>query len=202
MQIAPVCRTAGHIVVRGHSGRNVVRFRGRVGGHTLAPGTYRITPRLRSGRQLRSLILVVVSGRSPGSGEVASARGADACAAAWNASGSAQFAAWFSAPTSTLSAAAGAAKLAQGASPSRSKLSRLGGLLGANFAQTLQDPTSVPPGLLMLLAIAICLLGLAAVPRSVVASPVLAEHLTHRRLELALAGTTTLLAVVITYMIS
>ena len=203
MQIAPVCRTAGRIVVRGHAGRNVVRFRGRVGGHALAPGTYRVTPRLRGGKQLRSLVLVVVSGRAPARGEVASARAADACAAAWKASGSAQFAAWISSPTAaTLPAAAGATKLAHGATASRSTLSRLGGILGANFAQTLHDPTSVPPVLLMLLAIAICLLGLAAVPRSVVASPVLAEHLTHRRLELALAGTTTLLAVVITYMIS
>ena len=200
MQIAPRCRTAGRIVVRGHAGRNVVRFRGRVGGHMLVPGTYRITPRLRGGTQLRSLLLVVVAGRAPARGELASARAADACAAAWEASGSARFAAWISAPTAA-TLPVRATQLAAGATASRKDLSGLGGILGANFAQALQDPTSVSPVLLILLAIAICLLGLAALPRSVVASPVLAEQLTHRRLDLALAGTTTLLVVVLTYMI-
>jgi hypothetical protein len=202
MQIAPVCRTAGRIVVRGHAGRNAFRFRGRVGGDTLVPGTYRITPSLRDGTQLKSILLVVVAGRTPAPGEVASARAADACAAAWSASGLGAFAAWISGPTaSALLAGSGGTKLAAGATASRPDLSRLGGILGANFAQTLQDPASVSPVLLILLAIAICLLGLAALPRSVVASPVLAEQLTHRRLELALAGTTTLLVVVLTYMI-
>ena len=199
MQIAPLCRTAGRIVVRGHAGRNVVRFRGRVGGHMLVPGTYRITPRLRSGTQLKSLVLVVVAGRAPARGELAAARAADACAAAWEATGSARFAAWIFQPTPAGSAGT---KLAAGATASKSDLSRLGGILGANFAQALQDPTSVSPVLLILLAIAIFLLGLAALPRSVVASPVLAEQLTRRRLDLALVGTTTLLAVVLTYMIS
>ena len=203
MQIAPFCRAAGRIVVRGHAGRNVVRFRGRVGGHVLVPGTYRITPRLRGGTQLRSLVLVVVAGRAPARGELASARATDACAAAWEASGSARFSAWISQPTApTLSTGSAGTKLAAGATGSKSDLSRLGGILGANFAQALQDPTSVSPVLLILLAIAICLLGLAALPRSVVASPVLAEQLTRRRLDLALVGTTTLLAVVLTYMIS
>jgi hypothetical protein len=200
MQVAPLCRTAGRIVVHGHAGRNVVRFRGRVGGHMLVPGTYRITPRLRGGTQLRSLVLVVVAGRAPARGELVSAYAADACAAAWEASGSARFAAWMSA--ATLPSRSGGTKLTAGATASRTDLSRLGGILGANFARALQDPTSVSPVLLILLAIAICLLGLAALPRAVVASPSLAEQLTHRRLDLALAGTTTLLAVVLTYMIS
>ena len=201
MQIAPLCRTVGRIVIRGHAGRNVVRFRGRVGGRILVPGTYRITPRLRTGVELRSLLLVVVAGRAPTPGEVASARATDACAA-WNASGSARFAAWILRPIApTLPAQSGGTKLEAGANASRPDLSRFGGILGANVAQALQDPTSVSPILLILLAIAICLLGLAALPRSVVASPMLAEQLTHRRLELALAGTTTLLAVILTYMI-
>ena len=201
MQIAPECRTAGRIVIRGHAGRNVVRFRGRVGGRLLGPGTYRVTPRLRAGTELRSLLLVVVAGRAPARGEVASARAADACAAAWAASGSARFAASIFQPTAA-ALPSGGTQLAAGATASRKDLSQLGGILGANFAQALQDPTSVSPVLLILLAIAICLLGLAALPRSVVASPGLAEQLTHRRLDLALAGTTTLLVVVLTYMIS
>jgi hypothetical protein len=201
-QIAPLCRTVGRIVVRGHAGRNVVRFRGRVGGRTLEPGTYRITPRLRRGRQLRSILVVVVAGRAPAPGEVASARAADACAAERNASGSetGSFASIFRPLAGTVPARSGGTKLAAGAPASRPS-PRKGGVLGADFTQTLRDPTSVSPVLLILLAIAICLLGLAAIPRSVVASPVLAEQLTHRRLELALAGTATLLVVVLAYMI-
>ena len=199
-QIAPLCRSAGRILVRGHAGRNLVRFRGRVGGHTLAPGTYRITPRLRSGRQLRTLLVVVVAGPTPAPGEVASGRLANACAGGSDASGAA------TGSTAAISRTVGSpsraheTKLAIGA-PGPRPTPRKGGVLGADFTQTLRDPTSVSPVLLILLAIAICLLGLAALPRSVVASPVLAEQLTHRRLELALAGTTTLLVVVLAYMI-
>jgi hypothetical protein len=198
-EIAPLCRTVGRIVVHGHAGRNVIRFRGRVGGHALAPGTYRITPRLRSGRRLGTLVLVVVAGRTPTAGEVASGRAADACVggdATGAESGS------IAAISRTVAAipGLGATKLAVGA-PGSAQTPKKGGVLGADFAQTLRDPTSVSPVLLILLAIAICLLGLAALPRSVVASPVLAEQLTHRRLELALAGTATLLVVVLAYMI-
>ncbi|MDX6517451.1 MAG: hypothetical protein QOF50_297, partial [Gaiellaceae bacterium] len=199
-QISPLCRNAGRILVYGHAGRNVIRFRGRVGGRALAPGTYRITPRLRSGRQLRTLLVVVVVGRSPAPGEVASGRAANACAGGREATGAE------SGSTAAISRTVAAhptqrkTKLALGA-PARAHAPRRGGVLGADFAQTLRDPTSVSPVLLILLAIAICLLGLAALPRSVVASPVLAEQLTHRRLELALAGTTTLLVVVLAYMI-
>jgi hypothetical protein len=198
-QISPVCRIVGRILVRGHAGRNLIRFRGRVAGHALAPGTYRITPRLRSGRQLRTLLLVVVAGRSPAPGEVASGRLANACAGGSDArateTGSAAAISRTAASPPPVREA-----LAVGA-PAQPQSPRKGGVLGADFAQTLRDPTSVSPVLLILLAIAICLLGLAAVPRSVVASPVLAEQLTHRRLELALAGTTTLLVVVLAYMI-
>lgn len=202
MQIAPACRNAGRIVVRGHVGRNIVPFRGRVGGHMLVPGTYRITPRLRGGMQLRSLLVVVVAGRAPARDDVASALAANACAEVWQGSGSARFAAWISRPTAAiLPAGSGGTTLAAGATASRTDLSRYGGILGADFVQAIQDPTSVSPVLLILLAIAVCLLGLAALPRSLVASPVLAEQLTHRRVELALAGTTTLLVVFLAYMI-
>jgi len=199
-QVAPLCRSAGRILVRGHAGRNVIRFRARVGGHALAPGTYRITPRLRSGRRLRTLLVVVIAGRTPAPGEIASARAANACVGGSDASRAG------TGSTAAISRTVAAAprvretKLAAGA-PQRTQIPRKGGVLGADFTQTLRDPTSVSPVLLILLAMAICLLGLAALPRSVVASPVLAEQLTHRRLELALAGTTTLLVVVLAYMI-
>ena len=186
--------------MRGHAGRNVIRFRGRVGGHALAPGTYRITPRLRSGRRLRTLLVVVIAGRTPAPGEIASARVANACVGGSDAGGTET--ASTAAISRTVAAAPAVRKtqLAAGA-PRRAQIPRKGGVLGADFTQTLRDPTSVSPVLLILLAMAICLLGLAALPRSVVASPVLAEQLTHRRLELALAGTTTLLVVVLAYMI-
>ena len=130
--------------------------------------------------------------------EPPSARAADACAATGSAASLASTSRPLAAPV--LARAAGP-KLASALPAAKLHPSRTGGVLGADFTQTLRDPTSVSPVLLILLAIAICLLGLAALPRPVVASPVLAEHLTHRRLELALAGTSTLLVVVLAYMI-
>ena len=199
-QVAPLCRSAGRILVRGHAGRNVIRFRGRVSGHALAPGTYRITPRLRSGRRLRTLLVVVIAGRTPAPGEIASARAANACVGGSDAGETGTGSTAAISRTVAAAPRVGKTKLAAGA-PLRAQIPRKGGVLGADFTQTLRDPTSVSPVLLILLAMAICLLGLAALPRSVVASPVLAEQLTHRRLELALAGTTTLLVVVLAYMI-
>jgi hypothetical protein len=203
-QVAPACRAAGKIVVHAHAGRNVVRFRGRVGERTLEPGTYRITPQLLSGRKLRSILVVVISGSTPLTGEVAAGRAANSCrtesgSSSGQPSGSgASFA--DARANAGVESRRGSGQTAI-AAPKSPKPRGRGGVLGADFTQTLRDPTSVSPVLLILLALAIALLSLAALPRTVVASPALAEHLTNRRLELALAGTSTLLLVVLAYML-
>jgi hypothetical protein len=210
-QVAPVCRTAGTIVFRAHGGRNAVAFRGRVHGRALAAGTYRITPRVRGGRTLESIVLVVVAGAAPARGEVAAARRANVCGAG---SAAARPSTGGRTPAAAVGSASNPSVSAHGASPGRSALGATataapkrnpkprGGILGAQFTEPLRDPTQgANPLVLVLLALAIGLLALAAVPRTVVASPVLAEQLTNRRLELALAGTATLLVVVLAYLL-
>jgi hypothetical protein len=205
-QVAPVCRAAGRIVVRAHGGRNDVPFRSRVQGRALSPGTYRVTPRIRGGRTLKAIVLVIVSGAAPARGELATGRRANVCGVSGGSRGASAAAAESSTRTSSGVQArdAEAKKSAAGAAavPTSTKPKARGGILGAEFTQPLRDPTKgANPLILLLLAVAIGLLALAALPRTVVASPVLAEQLTNRRLELALAGSATLLVVVLAYLL-
>ena len=77
-QVAPECRRVGRFRIDGHRGVNRVRFRGRVGGRPLGPGTYRIKARtLPRGRAVVDTKFVVVM--RPERHVIASARGADVC---------------------------------------------------------------------------------------------------------------------------
>ena len=61
IEIAPDCRRVGRFRVAGHPGINRVRFRGRIGGRPLGPGTYRIKARtVPRGRAVVDTELVVV----------------------------------------------------------------------------------------------------------------------------------------------
>ena len=78
VQVAPDCRRVGRFRVAGHPGVNRVRFRGRVGGRPLGPGTYRIKARtLPRGRAVVDTKFVVVE--RPERRVIVSSRGADAC---------------------------------------------------------------------------------------------------------------------------
>ena len=53
-------RSAGHLTVRtGHAGTNTVRFLGRLGGHQLAPGSYRLTATPAHGKRLSVRLTVL-----------------------------------------------------------------------------------------------------------------------------------------------
>jgi hypothetical protein len=60
---APSCRVIGRFSVRGHRGRNLVRFKGRIGRRELPNGTYRITAKTR-GRPMSRPIVVFVGDRA------------------------------------------------------------------------------------------------------------------------------------------
>jgi hypothetical protein len=60
---APSCEVIGRFSVRGHRGRNLVRFKGRVGRRELPYGTYRITAKTR-GRPTSRPIVVFVGDRA------------------------------------------------------------------------------------------------------------------------------------------
>jgi hypothetical protein len=60
---APSCGVIGRFSVRGHRGKNLVRFKGRVGRRNLPYGTYRITAKTR-GRAASRPIVVFVGDRA------------------------------------------------------------------------------------------------------------------------------------------
>jgi hypothetical protein len=55
---APSCAVIARFAVRGRSGTNHLRFTDRIGRRHLAPGTYRIVARTRSGPAARSIVVV------------------------------------------------------------------------------------------------------------------------------------------------
>jgi len=79
-QLAPTCRYIGKFLVRGRKGQNVFRFRARVRGRALEPGTYRLTARPRhSARARLAGVTIVVFTQRPGKHEVAAAHGENTC---------------------------------------------------------------------------------------------------------------------------
>ena len=54
---APSCAIVGRFTVRGRAGVNRVRFKGKIGRRTLAPGTYAIT--VRGVERFRRVVLIV-----------------------------------------------------------------------------------------------------------------------------------------------
>ncbi len=82
-RLAPDCRVVGKFRVAGRAGLNRVRFRGRIGRRVLRPGTYRVTARTlrpRGATPVR-VHLVIVGKPNPLPGELAAARAANACVA-------------------------------------------------------------------------------------------------------------------------
>ena len=196
-QVAPRCLGVGHFSVVGHAGLNRRRFSSRMHGQPLAPGTYRIAARTASGRLVRRVTLVVVSGSAPTPDELLAARAANTCSAA---------------PRSTAatgsSAAAGPTSLpSQSFPPPLDRQSgQAGGLpspRGGNpnagvLAQSIQKTArAVRPYLVALLALAIALLGMAALPRVAVPDSRVNYLLARHRVELAGLGVAALVAVAI-----
>jgi hypothetical protein len=166
-------------------------------GQPLEPGTYRIAARTASGRLVRRITLVVVSGSAPTADELRTARAANTCSAAIGSTA----AVGISGPTGTT------------LPPNQSLPSPLGGQPGQTsglpvaaggnshsgvLAQSIQKTArAVRPYLVALLALAIALLGMASLPRVAVldsrASYLLARH----RAELAGLGVAALGAVAV-----
>jgi hypothetical protein len=88
VQVSPDCRRIGQFRVRGHRGVNRIRLRGRIGRHSLAPGTYTFVARtLPGGRTVVDTRLVVVQRSSRR--EIRAARDANACPRASGSAGGA-----------------------------------------------------------------------------------------------------------------
>jgi hypothetical protein len=191
-RLAPDCRVVGTFRVAGRAGLNRVRFRGRIGRRVLRAGTYRVTARTlrpRGATPVR-VHLVIVGQPNPLPGDLAAARAANACVAVDRRGGSSAEAGGTGPTTNTPSGG-----------DSESALTRVSDVLGIQFTRAVDVVQGVPTFLFFVLGLAIALLGLAALPGR--AAPTLRLHkvLAYHREKVALAGTVTLIAAAITYVI-
>jgi hypothetical protein len=196
-QVSPACRRIDRFSVAGHAGVNRVRFGGRMHGRQLAAGTYRISARTVSGRIVRRITLVVVSGPAPSRDELSSLRAENVC------EGGARDASL----TATGATVAGVGPTGP---PSQSQVNRPGlslphppnlnsGVLGSTVRRTAK---ALQPLLVALLAVAILLLGLASLPRAAVSEPRLDYLLAQHRAEITALGAATLVAVALAFLLA
>ena len=200
-KISPECALVGRFSVHGKAGLNRIRFAGRVGKRTLDAGTYRISARTGAGRVVQRVLLVVVDGSAPTSGELAAARASNEC---------------LSTARTTSSTAGGASSNTSGASFAtpkglRGAFSPGGDSAGSPAAPGSEFPTggvlasaveetarALQPAPIVLLAAAIVLLAVASLPRVAVAGDRVNDTLARHRLEIAAVGAAALVAFAIT----
>jgi type IV secretory pathway TrbD component len=190
-----VCLPVGHFSYAGHTGFNRVRFDNRLGRQELGPGTYKISARTRTGRTLPRVTVVVVESDAPTAGELAVARAANVCAAAGAAA------------ASSSGSAANAANVERALQPKSEPLAggipgkganAHSGVLAASLEKTVE---ALRPIVVVLLALAIILLGVASLPRTAVADPRLHDLLARHRVDLAGVGAAALVAVALLFLL-
>jgi hypothetical protein len=194
--VFPTCVPVGHFTVKGHAGRNKVRFGGRLHGRPLAPGTYRISVRTVHGRLVRTIVLVVVAHGVPSPSELRRLRAANVCHAAASigtASGAA-VSGGGSSPDSGRPIAASASGAV--AVPTSHEPKGHSGVLASAFEKTAD---AIRPLLVGLLAVAIVLLGLASLPRVAFLDPRVTHALARHRVEIAGLGAAVLLGVALAF---
>ena len=202
MQVAPDCRLVGRFRVKGHPGTNRVRFRGRIKGRALRPGTYVIRAHAlpARGRALVETKLVVFK-RRPLPEELGAAQASNTCRSSDAGGGSTR------GGTGPFAGAAKDGKLqvsrrSEGPDPirvGRSKGKTPTSVLGVRFTRTADAVKEIPAILFVLLGIAIGLLAAAAMPLRFVPSAHMAAVLAYRRTFVALAGAVTLGSVAVAY---
>jgi hypothetical protein len=182
------CGGTALLRLRGHRGLNRVRFTGTIGRHHLAPGTYRI--RVRShGRTLLRKTLVVGDGVASCTVELE----LDAV----SFPGATLFTGTPSSPGahSDADAARAAGPAALTARPHHE------GVLGATAARVLPHSRAARVTLLAVLALAVLLLGLGALPERMVPHPAAAALLARERHVFAASGLAVLTGFMVVYLI-
>ena len=199
VQVSPICRPIGHFSYVGHTGFNRVRFDGRLGRRELEPGTYKISARTRSGRTVPRVTLVVVESDAPTAGELAVARAANVCSGVASRSASAA--------ASDTGSAANAEHVERSLQPRVAPLAggiaakganSHSGVLAASFEKTAE---ALRPIVVVLLALAIVLLGVASLPRSAVPDQRMHDLLARHRVDLAGVGAAALVAVALLFLL-
>jgi hypothetical protein len=184
----------GSFSVRGHVGLNSVLFRGEFGGRPLPLGTYWLSATV-SGRPVLGVTIVVAASR-PTPQQLARAQARNVCRSGFGQTTIVQ------PPVSArgpLGAPARSAKSKASTTDPNTSFSR-NNVLGAQFAKLQSVVDSRAASVLALAVVAIMLLGLATLPATALAGVTIAEFVERRRTELALAGTSALLAAVLVYL--
>ncbi len=198
-EVAPECRYVGKFLVRGQAGRNAVRFRGRLRGRALDPGTYRLTAHPRGNRaRLVTGVTVVILDHPPGPAKIVPGRASNTCPG--GVPPSARAASTGAAGAEKAGPAGGVAGVQATAFTKQPYEDESPGPLGA-AVETLQTAAeAVPPVMFALAALAVLLLALASMPQPVRASRTGAT-LVHHRGTLALAGVGVLIAAVLSFVL-
>jgi hypothetical protein len=208
-QLAPECRYAGKFLVRARPGRNVVRFRGRLRGRPLEPGTYRLVAHPRAARERLVRTTLVVLDRPPGgAAEIRAARARNTCPSgrspsqialsASPASKAGKDAGMRARPVASKGVAGAAAALPRGG------LLDVDGLIGGpltSAADTVREAArKVPPALFAIVALAVLLLAIASMPQ--IGGPSRAgAMLVHKRASIATAGGAALMMAIAAYLL-
>jgi hypothetical protein len=196
LRVAPDCTRVGSFRVTGRAGVNRIRFRGRVRGKPLEPGTYLIRARA-AGERTPAQTRLVLFGHPPRSEEVRAARASNVCGGGDSAGGRGL-------PGGTGARASTAGMLpVTGADTSsaepRGKPPRSVGVLGERCTRVTDAVKKIHPVLYVLLGVAIALLAAAAIPARFVPNARVAMVLAYRRATVAFAGAVALATVMFLY---
>jgi len=176
LQVFPLCRVVGFFTVRGHAGLNRFRFKGRIDGKRLDPGTYQIGLRTTRGRLLR-VTIAIFNGRGISPSAVATARKRNACGSA---------AAFSTFPGFTLQPPVQGRFATAAATSSRSNPPHPS--LGVTGPRKIVEEIGKNPFALLALGLAVLLLGVAAIPQAATPRGRMAELLARERSVVALGG--------------
>jgi hypothetical protein len=204
VRVAPDCRPVGRFRVKGHAGQNRVRFRGRIKGRALSPGTYVIRARTLPARRALTKTKLVIFKRRPLAGELAAAQASNTCG---SSDGGTSYASALGGGPGPPLGSGDAGKLQVKPSTEESEPIRVGrsrgktpaAVLGVRFTRAADAVKEVPALLYLLLGIAIGLLAAAAMPLRFVPSARMAAVLAYRRTFVAMAGAITLASVAVVY---
>jgi len=186
----------GRFRINGRAGTNRVRFRGRIRGRALRPGTYVIRAQTLPAHKALAETTLVIFKRRPLPEELAAAQASNTCR---SPDGDARL----GDAAGPLGGDDGKIQVhpsAEGSRPIRvAKRKTALGVLGARFSSTADAVKAVPAFLFFPLGVAIGLLAAAAMPVRLIPNARMAAVLAYRRTSVALAGSVALAAVAVVY---
>lgn len=200
IRVAPDCRPVGRFRVKGHAGKNRVRFRGRIKGRALRPGTYVIRARTLPARRALTETKLVIFKRRPLPEELSAAQASNTCRSTDSDTSSSSTLVSGAGPSAGNEGTLRVTRGGKGSEPIRVRtpMNPLG-VMGVRFTRAADAVKEVPPLLFVLLGIAIGLLAAAAMPLRFVPSAHMAAVLAYRRTSVAMAGGVTLASVAVVY---